>query len=189
MKRSVLENCIKGQIGLSQDQLDEITSNFKSVQFSKGDFLIRQGAQANAMYFIVEGYLRLYSLAGDEEVTLWIAGPSNFVTDLSGFVHHEPAQWNIQALTDLKCMAISRTDHESLLNVSAKWMEFDNKLLANAFKMLEQRMFSQLHLSAKERYDLLMSTQPEIIQHVPLLHIASMLGMKPETLSRMRSNS
>jgi CRP-like cAMP-binding protein len=173
---------------MPNSELEIIQSKFHQVELKKGDFLVKAGQVCQYMAFVLDGYFRIYNLAKDEEITLWIAGPSSFVTDLSSFVYDEAAHWNIQCLSDTKMLRISRSDHHTLLNESEKWMAFDNKLLSNAFKMLENRMFAHLHLSASERYEMLLESDPEFINHVPLVHIASMLGMKPETLSRMRKS-
>lgn len=184
----LLNECLLSQVSMPNSELELIQSKFETKSLKKGNFIVETGQICQYMCFMIEGHMRIYNLGHDEEITLWIAGPKSFVTDLSSFVYGEKARWNIQCLSDCEVLQISRTSHSSLLKESSKWMEFDNKLLSNAFKMLEQRMFSQLHLTAKERYELLLNTQPELINAVPLIHIASMLGMKPETLSRMRKS-
>jgi CRP-like cAMP-binding protein len=83
---------------------------------------------------------------------------------------------------------ISREKHFEMSESEPKWLEFDNKLLAHSFALLEEKMFAQLHTTAKERFQKLMQEEPELFQHVPLHYIASMLGITPESLSRLRKN-
>ena len=186
MGKESLKNCLLREVSMPNEDVELVLSKFRQESLKKGDFMVHSGDRCHHMYFILKGHFRIYNLAKDEEVTLWIAGPGQFLTDLSSFVYDEPGQWDIQALSDAQVLDINRADHHKLLETCPKWMEFDNKLLSNAFKMLEHRMFSHLHLSAKERYEMLLQTQADLINHVPLIHVASMLGMKPETLSRMR---
>ncbi|WP_093668255.1 hypothetical protein [Tenacibaculum sp. MAR_2009_124] len=65
-------------------------------------------------------------------------------------------------------------------------MEFDNILLANSYAILEKKMFSQLHTTAKQRFHSLLKEKPNLFKNVPLQYIASMLGITPESLSRLR---
>jgi len=58
--------------------------------------------------------------------------------------------------------------------------------LPSCFITLEDRIFSHLSLNAEERYDAFFQNNKEIFNHVPLQYIASMLGMSPETFSRIR---
>ena len=73
-------------------------------------------------------------------------------------------------------------------NKQPKWLEFDNLLLAHSFALLEKSMFSQLHTTAQQRFENLLKAEPALFNHVPLRHIASMLGIAPESLSRLRKN-
>ncbi|MEM8969661.1 MAG: cyclic nucleotide-binding protein, partial [Bacteroidota bacterium] len=79
--------------------------------------------------------------------------------------------------------------HFQLCKTQPKWLEFDNLLLAHSFALLEQSMFAQLHTTAQQRYEKLMQDDPTLFNQVPLQYIASMLGITPETLSRLRNNS
>ena len=62
-------------------------------------------------------------------------------------------------------------------------------LLARSFALLENRMFSHLHTTAQQRFERLLTEEPELFNRVPLQHIAAMLGITPESLSRLRKNS
>ena len=89
---------------------------------------------------------------------------------------------------DLRAPLLSILGLVQLLETNPQWLELDNILLARAFSLLEQNMFSHLHTTARQRFEALLSTNPAIFNHVPLQHIASMLGITPETLSRLRKS-
>lgn len=182
-----LQKCISEQVSIKPDILEEIASKFNSAELSSGEVFIEAGRICRKMALIKEGVLRIYNIAEGKEVTLWIGSEHSFITALSSFINEHPSRWTIEAVTDAKLLVISREDHFTLLDSYPEWLEFDNRILANAFTMLEQRMFSHLYMSAGERYRQLMNNQPSLFNRVPLRHIASMLGITPETLSRLRS--
>jgi CRP-like cAMP-binding protein len=149
---------------------------------------LQSGKVCREMAFIATGYLRMYDIADGKEISFWIGSSGKFITSVSSFVFQTQNFWNIQAITDCTLYVISREKHMELCKTEPKWLEFDNLLLAHSFALLEKSMFSQLHTTAKERFENLMEEEPELFQHVPLHYIASMIGIAPESLSRLRKN-
>lgn len=181
-----LEEVIRSQLSISEIDLNEISCQFKSVKVNSGDVLISSGMPCKQLFFIKRGYLRVYALENGNEVTLWIVGEGVFITSLSSFIFQNPNHWFIEASTDCELEYITRENHFNLLKNSAKWMEFDIMLLSKSFAMLEERMYSHLYSSAKERLMRLQKNTPDLFQHIPQQHIASLIGVTPETLSRLR---
>ena len=181
-----LKSCISSYIDIKHSTLEKIVSHFKVRTYKKGEYFLEAGGKASEMAFVASGYARLYDIAEGKEVTLWIAGAGKFVTSLSSFVFQTKNNWNIQCLTDVTLYVIQRKDHFALADQERQWLEFDNLLLANSFRLLEKSMFDQLHTTAQQRLNTLMEDDPAIFNHVPLQHIASMIGIAPESLSRLR---
>ncbi len=183
-----LSNCISSQVNISSGALLEILERFKPITIKKGNFFIKPEAICREMAFINSGYMRVYDLANGKEVTIWIASKGKFITSLSSFVFDNPGYWYIQAVTDCELLTISKKDHEDLCKKHSEWLLFDNKLLANAYALLERNMFTQLHTTAQQRLEILFNEEPDLFNNVPLQYIASMLGITPESLSRLRKN-
>ncbi len=181
-----LRNCIVSRVDANNHQLDTILDAFENKNVKKGEYLVRKGTICREMAFIASGYLRMFNIADGKDVTLWIGGAGKFITSLSSFVFDTNSIWNIQALTDCELSIISQSNHFALCQKEPKWLEFDNLLLAHSFALLEQSMFAHLHTTAMQRVEALMAEEPALFNHVPLQHIASMLGITPESLSRLR---
>ncbi len=181
-----LKNCISSQVVVDKKSMDNILEVFEPLEIAKGEFFLKSGKICRQMAFIESGYMRMYDIVDGKEITIWIGNNGKFITSLSSFVFETSNNWNIQAITDCKVYIINRENHFGLNKTEPKWLEFDNILLANSFALLENRMFSQLHTTAKQRYDKLLSKEPELFKNVPLQYIASMLGITPESLSRLR---
>lgn len=184
-----LENCISSQISIGKNSMSAVLSAFETVQLSKGEYFLKSGSVCRKMAFIRTGYLRIYDIVDGKEITLWIGSGGKFITSLSSFVFETTSNWNIQAITDCEVQVISRENHLKLSSEEPKWLEFDNLLLAHSYALLERSMFSQLHTTAKQRFQNLLDEEPELFNHVPLQYIASMIGIAPESLSRLRKQN
>lgn len=186
---TALEQYLHHSIALSPDNLKAITAHFKPSVLSKGDFFSRSGRYCEKLSFVQSGYLRVFFEANDREVTQWISPPNYFITDLSSYIYRQVGRWNIQALMDCTLLDLSRDDYDALSKEVPVWKDLDRLFIVKCFGMLEERVFSHLHMSTEERFNQMMKTQPELFNIVPLQYLASMLGMTPETLSRLRKKS
>lgn len=171
---------------LDDEQANKMNPFFKEEKIAKGDFFLKHQQYCDRLSFIESGYLRLSGLEGDKEITQWISSEGSFVTDLSSFLFGTRARWNIQALSDCTLFSITKDQYRKLKDEFSNWSEIENRFLASCFVALENRVFNHLSLTAEERYDQLFSLNKELFNQVPLQYLASMLGMSPETLSRIR---
>ena len=181
-----LEKYINSYFGVAEEDLLYISSLFKPQTLKKGDFYLRTGRYCEKMSFIKSGLLRVYMSAEDREVTQWISTKGYFITDLSSLVFDTPARWTIQALTDAELYTIKKEDYNQLGNKITKWHLLEKLFIAKCFTILEDRIFSHLSMTAEERYNFFFQQNKELFNQVPLQYIASMLGMTPETFSRIR---
>ncbi|MGB0389970.1 MAG: Crp/Fnr family transcriptional regulator [Salibacteraceae bacterium] len=183
---SQLTNCISAAQDFNPIDLIEITSVFEERNIKKGEYLIESGKVCREMAFIESGYLRMWNDMEDKEVTIWIGQEGTFITSVASFVFETNSIWNIEAVTDCKIQSISKSKHVALCQKFNSWLEFDNMLLARAYFVLENRFFNHLHTTSRERFEKLMNDCPKMFNSVPLQYIASMIGVTPETLSRLR---
>lgn len=185
--RSPFEHYIQSYFGLPEESLQQIVSFFQPKRLEKGDFFLKTGQYAERMGFVQSGIVREF-LTDEQgrEVTKWISTPGYFVVDLASFLFRQPARWNLQAFTDCELLVISKTDYQQIGKVVPQWPELEKLFIARCFTILEQRIVTHLALSAEERYEAFFNAAPELFNQVPLQYLASMLGMTPETFSRIR---
>ena len=184
-----LENYIHTFFGVKQNDVSQIVKFFKPVQLKKGDYFLKTGMRANKLAFVQSGMLREFVEIEGEEITKWITSKGYFVVDLGSFVFGQSARWNIQALTDCELYLIDFVDYQSISQVIPKWLELEKMFITKCFSILEERVLQHLSMSAEERYNQLFEYNKELFNVVPLQYLASMLGMAPETLSRLRKKS
>ncbi len=169
-----------------ENDLEKVASFFVAESFPKGEFLVKQGHYCERLSFVHSGLIRIYADGPKTEITQWISTPGYFVTELNSFLFQSPSRFHLQCLTDVELYSIPKKDYERLQEIIPQWNKLEKAFLAKCFVMLEDRVFSHLSLSAEERYERFFDTQKELLHQVPLQYIASMLGMTPETFSRVR---
>jgi CRP/FNR family transcriptional regulator, anaerobic regulatory protein len=181
------EKYLQSYFGIPTETIGEIVAFFEPQTLRKGDFFLKEGRYATQLGFLQAGILREYLVhdAG-REVTKWISTKGYFAVDIASFLFNQPARWNLQALTDCELLVISRANYANIGKLVPTWQELEKLFLARCFTMLEQRIVMHLSLSSEERYDALFAQNPAIFNQVPLQYLASMLGMTPETFSRIR---
>jgi CRP-like cAMP-binding protein len=184
-----LEQYIQTYFGVSKDDLTAISAYFKLRTLSKGEFFLKTGRQSHELGFVQSGILREFVCLDKKEVTKWISTQGYFVVDLASFVFNQPARWNIQALTDCELYVIDTPEYKRIGEVVPRWAELEKLFIARCFSVLEDRILQHLSLSAEERYERLFNFNKELFNQVPLQYLASMLGMTPETFSRIRKKA
>lgn len=182
-----LQKHIISYFGVTNENIDKITSLFIETELKKGDFFTKSGQYCQKLSFVQSGYLRVFASANDKEITQWISSKGQFITDLYSLSFKQRARWNIQALTNCKLYTIEKDNYARLNSIVPNWPEVEKQFIAGCFIALEDRVFSHLSLNAEERYDIFFEKNKELFNQVPLQYLASMLGMTPETFSRIRN--
>ncbi len=171
---------------LTDEELTTIISYFYEEKLCRHDFFTRSGAFCDRLSIIKSGILRVYGLSGEKEVTQWISTEDSLITEIAGFFLGQPNRWSIQAFTDVELLTITRDNYLKLCSELPRWNEIEKKFIIKCFAMIEDRVFSHLSLTAEERYNLYFEQHRDLFNRVPLQYIASLLGMTPETFSRIR---
>lgn len=173
--------------GLNPVVTERVASKFEEVSLEKGAIFAQPGQPCMGLAFIQEGFFRIYTYTDKKEVTQWVSAPGELLTDLQSLVFEGPSRWYIEALTPARVALIPLAKYPTLAEVIPEWSVWEKKFMSKCFMMLEDRVFTFLAMNAEQRYDVLKTHRGDLFEHVSLGHIASMLGMTQETLSRIRS--
>jgi CRP-like cAMP-binding protein len=176
-------------VGFDYTEVDEITSCFKQKFFNKGDYFVKEGKTSLQMGFIETGQFQYFSITEQgEERTTYISLPNTFVASLLTYLTETPARENIRALANATLWVIEKSDVVALQNQIPSFKDFYIKLIEWQICCIDKAKFDLITLSAEQRYEKLLREEPELLQQVPLQYIASMLGITPRHLSRLRKN-
>jgi CRP-like cAMP-binding protein len=154
----------------------------------KKDFLIKENTLSTDFHFILTGYVRTFHTTKEgEEITTEILRKGEIASSMYSLLKNQPSFENIQCISDCTICRISEKSFEELCSINPQWFQLGMKFLKNDILSKEERIRDFAKLKANDRYLKLLNEKPDIIQNVPVLYIASYIGVKPESLSRIRS--
>lgn len=161
---------------------------FESVQ--KGELLLQNGKVAKEIYFIAKGALRAFitDKAGNiYNKNIFLEG--NFAGSTASSLQQTPSEFSIEVLEDSILLKMNYKKYRELIFQNDDLKNFYIAYLEKNWVIeKEQREIVLVMQNATERYIKLLETHPDIAERIPLLHIASHLGITPTQLSRIRKN-
>ncbi|WP_343632139.1 Crp/Fnr family transcriptional regulator [Fluviicola sp.] len=181
-----LERNIAALFEVKSEDLKTISAHFHAIDLQKGDYFFKEHGYSNQLGFVKSGLLREWVTLPEKEVTKWVATPGYFITDLNSFLFDKPAGSSLQALTDCELYVISKEDYRNMGKSIPTWNTVEKLFMAKCFATMSDRILAFISMTAEERYLQLWSSNKELFNQVPLQYLASMLGMTPETFSRLR---
>jgi CRP/FNR family transcriptional regulator, anaerobic regulatory protein len=178
------------QAGFDDREVDVIIGRFTKQLLDKGDYFVIEGKISSQMGFIEVGQFQYYSITeSGEERTTYISLPNTFVTSLLTYLTEAPSRENIRALTQATLWVIEKKDVEALQKEIPAFKDFYIRLIEWQICCIDKAKFDLITLTAEQRYEKLIREEPELLKQVSLQYIASMLGITPRHLSRLRKNS
>lgn len=164
----------------------ELDNLFTLREYSKGDYLFRQGDVCRHLFYIKKGLVRIYYYSNKgKEITLWFSSEDSLITAIDSFYFYKPTRDYCEALEDLVVYTITHSQLETLLN-NKKGAQTAFYIMYELTRKMANLIDSIRFQSAEDRYISLLRNYPAILQRVSLGHIASYLGITQETLSRIR---
>ncbi|MCA0428119.1 MAG: Crp/Fnr family transcriptional regulator [Bacteroidetes bacterium] len=154
---------------------------------AKGTVLLECEQVCNHLFFIKSGLVCGILEAPDQDHCTWLAEEQALATSYYSFISRKPSPERIEALEDTHWEALSYSDIEVLYQKFPPTERAGRKILEAYYAQLEERWLSLQLNTAAERYKRLLDQRPQLLQRVSLGKIASYLGMKQETLSRIRA--
>lgn len=181
-----LRQIFVGRIGLKEKHYQQFTSLMHVKKLKRRESLIAAGTTCNFIAFINSGTLRSFVTRTQEECNTDFYFKHYFVSAYSSFITQTPTEHSIEALTPCELFCLSYQQYEDLVKEDMEWLRF-GKYIAEFFLIRKcQREISFLKMTASERMDAMLKQYLGIEQVIPQYHIASYLGIKPESLSRIK---
>jgi CRP-like cAMP-binding protein len=174
---------------IDEAEFERLVGFFQQFRLPKKALLFSQGEVCRWFAFVHAGCLRTFN--SDEtgnEYTLFFAFPEWWVGDPTSFFGGTPARFSCQAIEASDLLRASREQFEGALESCPTFEHWYRIKMQRSYAAMQQKLVETNLQTAEEKYRLLLEKAPEIVQRIPQAYIASYLGIKPQSLSRIRKN-
>lgn len=173
-------------ITLDKSEQDHFISKLQCRTLAKKEIILQEGQVCKHAFFINSGCLRYYYNVDGQENTAQFFFENGWYTDYESFLSGKPAKQNIEALEKSELLLLSAKDLQQLYVDVPKFEKFGRLMAESAFLGIRQRSEMLENQTAEQRYITLIKERPKVIERIPQHYIASYLGIKPPSLSRIR---
>ena len=176
---------LSNYINLTQEEIDVISNHINVQSFKKGAIILSEGEITNESYFIIKGCVSSYYLVdGEVKVTEFFIEKQPIIPTSN--TTKKPSEYYLECLEDCIIAIATPGSTEELLSKAPRLAPLGSRMLEDQLTNQRSKYDDFLKLSPDERYQNLQKTTPDLLNRVPQYLIASYLGIKPESLSRIR---
>lgn len=180
---------ISGFINLTKEETDAVLENIEIRDFKKGSILLREGQISNEGYFVLKGCLRKYSIIEGEEKTTNFYTEEEWVSSTLSYSQKKPSDHFLSCIEDsILIVGREQTEKEfySLFQRFPRLQELTHTIMEAEIIKYQEMLATFKKETPEQRYLTLLENRPELLQRVALNQLASYIGIKPESLSRIR---
>ena len=181
--RTYFESFLK----LSDAEWSEFQACLKRESVDARSFILQEGEICQELAFVEQGLFRFYRIEDGEEKITSFSFSGDFISNYRSFLTGLPSQHFIEALQDSTIFKIHKQDLLALYDRHKTFERLGRLITENLYLGVASRLDSFHSDSPKQRYEDLVRRNSKLIAAIPQYMIASYLGIKPETLSRIRA--
>jgi CRP-like cAMP-binding protein len=153
----------------------------------KHDYLLKEGEVCRNVTFLVDGLFRMFYIDfKGSEINYSFADKNHFFVDFQSFIMQQPSHFYLQAMQDSELLVLPYPQIQQAYASSFAWNNFGRHIAEHVYIHMHERVEMLLFMTPEERYLHLLHTQPQLFTRLSLFHLSSYLGIKPESLSRLR---
>ena len=183
---SLLLTTIKRLINLNGAEEVLLSGLFKQLDLKAGEYFLEEGAVCRHVGFVETGLVRYHMNDDGSQKTLYFSKEGAFVCNYQSFLPAVPSNTSIQAIEDTSLQVISRENLQKMYETLAEGEKLGRLAIEDVFLSSLQQLKSFYKDAPAERYQEFLRTYPDLAQRVPQYYIASYVGIKPQSLSRIR---
>lgn len=171
---------------LSAEEIAGIRESMCIQTFKKGTILLKEGQVSKECYFILKGCVRQYYVVEGEEKTSNFFTENQWVVSVNSFMNKTPANHYFDCTEETTLVVGTEQKENDLYSRFPKFEKLARIALEKGFGEQQEIVATRVTDSAEQRYLDLIKNRPDLVQRVPQYQLASYLGIKPESLSRIR---
>ena len=144
------------------------------------------GDAVRGVWLVDQGLVGGYAYLGDRPIYQRFYREGEFVSDVASLRSGVASELTFVALEDSELLYIRKEDMLATYEVDVAFQAFGREVLTQLLVDGGEQTRRLMLMTPRERYASVLANDPELVQRVPLQHLASYLGMTRETLSRVR---
>ena len=190
MQQNIRKNIeVKINQKLTNEEFEKLKDWFVPIQFENKIHFVTEGKVCRNLYFVDAGATHTFIIDKKGEIhTVQFGFEGYWIGDMYSFFSGKPAIFNIETLEATRLFAMTHSDFEKACEQIPKFELFFRILVQNGYLSSLQRIAKNFSEDAEQRYLSLIKNHPDLPQRVPQYLVASYLGIKPQSLSRIRQN-
>lgn len=184
---SAFQAFVAKKVSLTPDEWQRTVQSLETISLTANALLLKEGQVCEYLYFVNQGLMRFFVTGADgKDTTKFFTPEHQLFSSQQSFATQTPSRENIETLENTELLAISYGALQVLYGDIPKWHTFIRRVLQEVNVMTEQIYLDSITITAEDRYRKLLRDEPYLAQRAALKHIASYLGVTPESLSRIR---
>ena len=187
--RDVARELARRYSTMTHDELDVLESILRPMKFAKNDKILLEGETCENIYWVAKGLVRQYYYKNGKELTEHMAVENSIIMCIESLFKEEPTRLQIMALEPTVVYAMPRKLLEQVAMKSVNIQILYRKILEES--LIDSQIYADMlrFETAQDRYAKFVKLQPQLVLRAPLVYIANLLQMTPETLSRVRTSA
>ncbi len=174
------------EAGMKRKSAERFSAHLHYRSYRAKSLVFSQGDKPTNLVFILSGYIRLFVAdeSGDISIRL-IGGPGDFVACIVSAMYGMPADYTAECITDCQLVVIDPYMQSEIRKESRFRLLMQDIILRRLIDMVDEKA-AMLPLKATDRYLYFMERHPQFVKHIPAATIANYIGVRPQSLSRIR---
>lgn len=181
-----ISELIKRFVELTGEETELVDKYIPTKSFKKGHVLLSAGQVSKESYFVIEGCVRSYYIKDGEEITTEFYVEEENISSLHSYIKQVPANHYFECVEDCLLAVMYKETEEELYQKVPKMESLCRVTIEEEFGEHQIHLGDYFTKSPEERYTDLLTNRPDLFQRLPQYLIASYIGVKPESLSRIR---
>jgi CRP/FNR family transcriptional regulator, anaerobic regulatory protein len=168
------------------EEIDQFVGYLAEDSIAKNEHFLNFGEISRHVAFIGSGLAMHYKLYDGMEIPIDFTPEGEWIAYLTSFSQCTPSDTGIKALEDMRILKLSATNMQLLFQAQPKFIALKSFYTEASFMSNARHGADLAMLSGKERYRKFMKEKPDLMNRIPQYYVAAYLGIKPQSLSRIR---
>ena len=183
---SEIVKLIRQAIDISDEEAKIVEDCIPVKNFKKGTILLREGQVSKESYQNLSGLIRKYYIIDGNEVTTNFYEEGTSIASFTSLQQKTPAKHDFECIEDCRLAILNKDKEKDLIEKVPKYEALCRTSVEEDLGKQQDSLAAYLISSPEQRYLSLLNDKPKLLNRVPLYYLASYIGVKPESLSRIR---